>query len=215
MEIRHHAYLYAILCRSILQEAGEEKGEELIRAFTRSYGNARGRRMRQHSPSKDMDGFFIAGEWKGKEGENISSLSCEKDRTVSLVTKCAWYDTWKHYGLLKEGSHYCRYIDKAICEGYDAAFSLDVPEALGLGDRRCVFIWNAPADQKKVQETEREHILPFDFHCEELLRHALDVLDGDMKAAVYAKCRSQFEEEFGDTGLFKEDLLPGEKRNLL
>ena len=204
MEIRHHAYLYAILCRSILKEAGEEKGEELIRAFTRSYGIARGKRMRQHWPSGDMDGFFIVGEWKGKEGENLSSLFFEIDRTVSTVTKCAWYDTWKHYDLLKEGSHYCRYIDKAICEGYAADFSLDVPEALGLGDRRCVFIWTAAGDQKKIQETEREHILPFDFHCKELLEHALAALDGDLKKTVYEKCRSQFEEEFGDTGLFEE-----------
>lgn len=214
MEIRHHAYLYAILCKAILEEAGEEKGEKLIHIFTQNYGIARGRRMKEHSPDGGMNDFFIAGEWKGKEGENLSSLSYEKDRTVSRVTKCAWYDTWKDYGLVKEGSHYCRYIDRAICEGYGSDFSLEVPEAIGLGSARCIFIWNAPADQKKVEETKREYILPFDFHCRELLKHALAVLDEDLRKAVYEKCRAQFEEEFPDTDLFKASSLQTEKEDL-
>ena len=79
MEIRHHAYLYAILCKTILEEAGEEEGEKLIHIFTQNYGIARGRRMKEHSPDGGMNDFFIAGEWKGKEGENLSSLSYEKD----------------------------------------------------------------------------------------------------------------------------------------
>ncbi len=215
MEIKHHAYLYAILCKSILEEAGEEKGEELIRRFTRNYGIARGRRMRKHSPCGDMEGFFIAGEWQGKEGENLSSLSCEKDRTISTVTKCAWYDTWKEYGLLKEGSHYCRYIDRAICEGYGSDFSLDVAEAIGLGGECCIFIWNAPCDQTKIAKTRREFVQSFDFHCEELLNHAMAVLDEDLQAIVYAACRTKYAEEFGETGPFKEGLLTKRQKDLL
>lgn len=203
MEIRHHAYLYAILCKNILEEAGEEEGEGIIRAFTRSYGIARGRRMKEHAASGDMSDFFIVGEWKGRQGENLSQLFYGEDRTVSEVSRCAWYDTWKRYDLLKEGSHYCRYIDKAICEGYGSDFSLDLKEAIGLGDARCIFIWNAIADQKKVEETKREYILPFDFHCEELLKHALAALDGDMKRGVYDKCKAQFIDAFSESGPFE------------
>ncbi|MBR6261515.1 MAG: L-2-amino-thiazoline-4-carboxylic acid hydrolase, partial [Erysipelotrichaceae bacterium] len=118
MEIRHHAYLYAVLCRHILECAGRQEGEKLIEAFTRDYGLRRGRRMKKNAEKGDMSDFFIVGEWKGQPGENISCLSYEKDETVSVVTKCAWYDTWKEYGLLDYGPYYCRYIDKAICEGY-------------------------------------------------------------------------------------------------
>ena len=104
---------------------------------------------------------------------------------------------------MKEGSHYCRYIDKAICEGYGSDFSLAVPEAIGLGDENCTFIWSASADQRRVEEAKREHILPFDFHCEELLKCAMAVLEEDLKKAVYDRCKAQFEEEFTETDLFE------------
>ena len=146
--------------------------------------------------------FFIVGEWKGQPGENISCLSYEKDETVLVVTKCAWYDTWKEYGLLDYGPYYCRYIDKAICEGYASDFSLDVSETIDGGDARCVFKWSAPADKDLVTGTKKEHILPFDFHCKEMLESVKNVLDKELCETVLKKTQRDFEEEFGDSDLF-------------
>ena len=202
MEIRHHAYLYAVLCRHILECAGRQEGEKLIEAFTRDYGLRRGRRMKKNAESGDMSDFFIVGEWKGQPGENISCLSYEKDETVSVVTKCAWYDTWKEYGLLDYGPYYCRYIDKAICEGYASDFSLDVSETIGGGNARCVFKWSAPADKDLVTGTKKAHILPFDFHCKEMLESVKNVLDKELCETVLKKTQRDFEEEFGDSDLF-------------
>ena len=124
--------------------------------------------MADHSEKKDMNDFFINGEWKGKEGENISQLSFYEDHTESHVHKCAWFDAWKEYGLLDYGPYYCRYIDKAICDGFDGSFSLEVPAAIGLGDEECVFLWSEKADPELIGLSEKKHILSFDHHCKEL-----------------------------------------------
>ena len=175
MEIQEHAVLYALLCKGIIEAAGKEKGEKLIKEFTESYGFKRGRRMRANSSAGDLNDYFINGEWKGKQGENLSKLSFEDDKTVSTVSKCAWYDTWKKYGLTEYGSYYCRYIDKAIVKGFDEDLVLNVEEAFGYGDDRCVFVWMEKADEEKVSCTEKKHILPFDFHCKEMFETALQV----------------------------------------
>ena len=203
MNIRHHAYLYAVLCKNILQFYGKEKGEEVIYGLTHSYGVRRGKRMKDNSQFNDINDFFINGEWKGQPGENISSLSYEKDQTSSTVTKCAWYDTWKEYGLLEYGTYYCHFIDKAICEGYDGGFTLDVPKALGYGDDECVFLWSAEADQKKVEGSEKKHILPFDFHCKELLSCAKEVIDKDHFNDILNNTKAACVE----SGLFEEDFF--------
>ena len=86
MEIRHHALLYALICKHTIEHYGKEAGEDLIRKITEEYGRQRGKRMASHSLKKDMNKFFLNGEWKGKEGENISSLSFYDDRTESVVS---------------------------------------------------------------------------------------------------------------------------------
>ncbi|MCR4633587.1 MAG: L-2-amino-thiazoline-4-carboxylic acid hydrolase [Erysipelotrichaceae bacterium] len=196
MEILHHALLYALLCKNILQ-IHEEEGKQLIEAFTKEYGRSRGRRMRANSENGDLNDYFINGEWKGRPGENISKLSYEKDKTVSVVTKCAWYDTWKDYGLLEYGSYYCRYIDQAIAEGFDQDLVLNVKGSLGKGDEHCIFEWLQAADEEKVSSTERKHILPFDFHCKEMLECAGRILKKD-DPSIERSVR-QFKEYFPDT----------------
>ena len=191
MEIREHAILYALLCKEIFLHMEKEEAEKQIREITVAYGMKRGRRMAGNSTKKDINDFFINGEWKGKEGENISVLSFEKDRTISIVSRCAWYDTWKNYDLLEYGTYYCRYIDQSICEGYDSDFDLKVSEALGYGDEKCVFEWSEAANENVIKNTAKKHILPFDFHCRELYDCAYEMLPEDKRDEILKEVRSQ------------------------
>ena len=184
MEIRHHAVLYALIVKEISAAFDKEEAEGLIRKITTAYGRQRGRRMADHSEKKDMNDFFINGEWKGKEGENISQLFFYEDHTESHVHKCAWFDTWKEYDLLEYGSYYCRYIDKAICEGFDGSFSLKLLSAIGLGDKECVFIWSDKADPELIDSSEKKYILSFDRHCKELYECAGNYLSGDLMEKI-------------------------------
>lgn len=185
--IKDHALLYALIAKYCLETYGKEKGEDLICDLTNAYGEKRGSRMRAnadaHNEKPDINAYLIHGEWKGKPGENESTMLFQPGSTVSLVTKCAWCDTWKQYGLLKYGQYYCRYIDRALCDGFSGDFSLKISSVLSAGDDACCFEWSGAADQETVNSRKKElrdtYILPFDFHCEEMLECAAQVLGND------------------------------------
>lgn len=195
MEIRQHAVLYALIAKEVSEAFEKEEAEDLIRKITTEYGRQRGKRMGDHSLKKDMNDFFINGEWKGKDKENISKLFFYSDSTESHVYKCAWYDAWKQYGLLEYGPYYCRYIDKAICEGFDGSFDLEVPSAIGLGDEECIFIWSEKADPELIDSSEKKYILPFDFHCKELYECAGRSLSDDLMKKIKDEFAKIFKDE--------------------
>ena len=130
--------------------------------------------------ARDMNAFFIYGEWTGEPGENISSMSYTEDASISTVRKCAWYDAWQKHGLLKEGTLYCHYVDDGLAKGFHGSFGLDVQQAIGKGDSCCVFCWNEAADPQYVASRKAEdsgkYILPFSFHCKELFDTVKEVL---------------------------------------
>ena len=202
--IRQHAVLYALICKWCFLGA-EEEAEELIRKITESYGKRRGERMRflaeRNKEEIGMNSFLIHSEWQGKKDENSSRTFYEKDRTVSEVTKCAWCEAWKEYGLLKYGSFYCRYIDRAICEGFDGGFDLKVSSVLSRGDPCCRFEWTAGADEASVSKEKPKPgwILPFSFHCKELFQCAQEVLCACGREEVLEEAKREFIGIFPET----------------
>lgn len=175
--IREHALYYALLAKAVLETEHLPNAEALLETITSKYGRRRGKRMRANAetlcPSDDLSAFFRTGEWAGKPGENRSELIRNQDTTESHVHVCAWYDTWKKYGLLAYGTYYCRWIDLAIAEGFDGSFTLSVPQTKGAGDPVCRFVWDQPVNTLK---SERLYLLPFSFHIKELRHTAEDVL---------------------------------------
>ena len=175
--IEHHAVLYALLVKHACAVLGEREGRSVMGRATYAYGVQRGDRMAVHAEAhhdpKDMNSYFIYGEWKGEPGENISSMRYTDSASISTVTKCAWYDAWKKHGLLKEGTLYCHYVDDGLAKGFDGSFALNVEKAIGKGDDCCIFHWNEAADPdyvaKRKEADAGKWILPFSFHCEELL----------------------------------------------
>ena len=105
------------------------------------------------------------------------------------------------YDLLKYGSYYCRYIDKAICEAYDGGFELNVSSVLSQGESSCRFEWTKQADEKTVTEGKAgsKWILPFSFHCRELYRCAQEVLKKHSKTEILLKIQAEFIKIFPDT----------------
>ena len=187
MEIRDHALIYALLTRKIFEKFDRKKAEELIEKITVLYGHKRGKRMARlalmNDEEKDLKSFMLHGEWKGKPGENESVMVYDEDAMSSFVHKCAWFDTWEKYGLKEYGTYYCRYIDKAICEGFAGNFDLKVPHRLADGDTQCCFIWSDSVDKEELARIKKaagdKWILPFTFHCEELCESAMEVLDDE------------------------------------
>ncbi len=199
--IKDHALLYALIAKYCIDTYGRETGEERIRDITVMYGKQRGARMRAKTDADheaaDITAYLIHGEWKGEPGENISEMEYADDSTESHVFKCAWCDTWNEYGLMEYGRYYCRYIDQALCEGFDGNFSLHIPKMLSAGDDMCRFIWTEKADAERAAVRKAElkdtYILPFDFHCEELLGCAERVLCEAGDPDAVAKIRQEYE----------------------
>lgn len=175
--IREHALYYALLAKAVLETDHLQNAETCLKHITEEYGRRRGARMRANAaalcPADDLSAFFLTGEWAGKPGENQSELLWLSHTTESRVHVCAWYDTWRQYGLLAYGTYYCRWIDPAIAEGFDGSFRLSVPQTKGAGDSVCRFVWNQPVS---APESERPFLLPFSFHIEELRHTAQEVL---------------------------------------
>ncbi len=199
--IRDHALIYALCAKEICSALEKEKAEALIEEITVSYGRKRGERMRtkaeENHEKADINAYLIHGEWKGKPHENESVMEFHPDRTVSRVSRCAWYDTWKQYGLEEYGRYYCRYIDQALCEGFDGSFDLKVESVLSHGDPECRFVWSEASDPDYVQKTKSEnkdrYILPFDFHTEEFLQCASAVLEHNGLAQLIAQVLENYE----------------------
>ena len=175
--IREHALYYALLAKAVLETDPLQNAETCLKHITEEYGRRRGTRMRANAaalcPADDLSAFFLTGEWAGKPGENQSELLQQSHTTESRVHVCAWYDTWRQYGLLSYGTYYCRWIDRAIAEGFDGSFTLSVPQTKGAGASVCRFVWDQPVSALK---SERPYLLPFSFHIEELRHTAEDVL---------------------------------------
>lgn len=199
--IREHAVLYALLAKYTILNTDKTTGEDLIKSFTGIYGMKRGERMRRNTLNDgkplDISSFLIYGEWAGRPGENRSVLDCRQEETVSEVSLCAWFNTWKQYDLLPYGQYYCHFIDLAICRGYAGTFTLDVKEALGKGDSRCIFCWSQGADQKRISEEKEKNgnkwILPFSFHCKELLAAYREaVTDDQLRNRVLEQTKEEF-----------------------
>lgn len=93
MNIRDHALIYALLASGIFDAMPETKAQETIRDITVFYGHKRGQRMRQKADAKheeaNLAAYLIHGEWKGRKGENLSTMEYGVHATYSSVTKCA------------------------------------------------------------------------------------------------------------------------------
>jgi hypothetical protein len=144
------------------------------------------------------DAYMLCGEWKGKTGENRSETFYEDDCVRSHVTKCAWLNTWEKYGLLSEGPLYCTCIDKAIAQGFAGSFTLSVEKTLSYGDPYCEFVYSSPVDPDQLNQKRSscsDLILPFDFHCRELLACADEVLSKEIpekEEIMMAAVREEF-----------------------
>lgn len=183
--IEEHALLYGLLVRNACAALGEETGKTVMAEATRHYGNSRGARMKKNALrlgyGEGPEGYLLSGEWQGEPGENQSVMTYHDNCVQSDVHVCRWCDTWKKYDLMSYGPLYCRYIDKAIAEGFGGTFTLHVGSILSAGDPHCEFIWDRPADEAYVSEVRNSRkeslILPFSFHCRELLECTRDVLE--------------------------------------
>ena len=182
--IREHALLWGLLVKNSCEILGDAEGRKILGEAVYAYGHGRGKRMAETAESlglkNDMTAFFLCGEWKGKEGENISESILKEKESGSVVHRCRWYDTWIEEGLQEYGPLYCAYVDQGICDGFDVGVGLTIEQSKGRGDETCRFCWSAPCDSQRLAELRSVYkdslIKPFSFHCQDLLKAVREAL---------------------------------------
>lgn len=140
-----HALLFAWMAKAVCEQAGDERGEEIIRLAVRRYGEERGQRMaaraRANGHALDIIDYFAYSEFKTGPGAMSQTLAVRGTNLRLLNVKCPWYTTWDENGLMKWGCLYCREIDSAVLRGFNPELKLDVEGTRSNGAQACDFIF--------------------------------------------------------------------------
>lgn len=184
--IEHHAVLFALLSRSAIELCGEQ-GKEAILAGVDRYGEERGKRMARraqgHGDSLDLVSYQAYGEWRAQPGQMETVVLRTEPALVTTITKCAWYDAWKKYGLLEYGKYYCLPIDAALYRGFRPDLTVKPFVNLSWGNDRCEFDWGRPLPREDEDRLERKRkelgdscVRDFNFHAAHLFHTVGGVL---------------------------------------
>lgn len=176
MKIENQAVMFALLCKyTVLSHA--EKGIEAIQEGMINYGRERGRRMavnaEDYGDPIELWTELAYGEWKPDHEGQMEFGCIETEPTYkSCVTKCAWCEAWKKYGLLGYGREYCVNVDSAVYEGFCRDFVCEPNyPTMSWGGERCEFDWGRPLSAEdaaklaaKKEELGDSCVKDFDFH---------------------------------------------------
>ena len=177
-----HAMLFGLYVRELKKRSNADYSD-LVKETVIKYGNQRGRRMRIRSDragfTGNMNDYMAFGEWKAEKG-SMDIREVRRDTpAVTRVHKCPWCTEWKKYGFMEEGLHYCRYVDKALVEGFNSSLELGLKTIKPEGYDYCEFEWNE-ASLDEIQEVdEKNRIMPWDFHIAHLFNCIIELLPED------------------------------------
>jgi len=214
--VEHHAVMFGLLARAVLEVCGES-GREIVKAGTRHYAHGRGHRMRlrcqRDGNPTDMIHYMAYGEWTPEPGTMEIRTRQKSPVNRTLVVKCPWMTAWKKYGLSDYARHYCDYADFALVEGFDGGLALDMDSWMARGDSGCGFTWNG-ADLNGESEAEiarvktlnrKDGVLDWEYHTAHMYYAFCQVfeklLDPETRGEVVSGVRAEFEERFGSGAL--------------
>ncbi len=142
----HHALLFAWIARAVVERAGEQRGEAIIRKGIRQYGEQRGRRMAQRAQANkhecSMLNYIAYSEYRPTPGVFELKIIERIPHARAQTPKCPWYAAWKENGLLAVGRLYCSEIDTALVHGYNPELQMDLISTLTEGATHCEFVYH-------------------------------------------------------------------------
>ena len=168
MKIENQAMMFAFLCKYTVLAHGEE-GRAVIQEGMIRYGRERGARMAARARSNGDPVCLWTnqayGEWKPDyPGQMEFGVVAAEPSLVTYISKCAWCEAWKKYGILEYGREYCVNVDAAVYEGFGHGFGsgavcTPVTTAMSWGGDECRFDWGLPLnaeDQQKLADKKAE-----------------------------------------------------------
>jgi len=215
----HHALLFALIARAIVERIGDQRGEAIIRKVVRKYGEERGRRMAlralANKHSLNMANFIGYSEYRISPGEMDMKIIERSPHFKIRAFKCPWHNTWKENGLLSLGCLYCLEIDQALVRGFNPALQLEVKSTLTTGSSQCDFVYHDAnltipnyllLGYRRAFSPGLKAVMPWDYHVGHLFttfeKIAVEDLGQVGQEAIEAGL-GEFAERYGDQALVK------------
>lgn len=204
---RHHAVLFGLIAKEILERVGNEAGEAALRAAIRRYGEQRGRRMALRALANgdelSMTNFLIYGEWRSGTGLGQHELKVEGADIRMVVPRCPWALTWMEADLSHYGRLYCLEIDQALVRGFNPNLIIEVNRTLTNDGEPCDFLFDHAAllegdtlayIREKSADLAGRTVMPWDYHCGHLYKTLEEVLAEELGVAGRESVRAALED---------------------
>lgn len=130
------ALLHFSIAKEIVAALGEERGQEVVLAAIKRFGEARLKSMKEEALERGLDPNSFATY---KQVRDMPGNGWERDSAnPAKVTFCPMESVWAQYGEegRKLGYLYCS-IDHVLYDGFNA--DLERPSCRALGDDCCDF----------------------------------------------------------------------------
>lgn len=217
LRIENQAVMFALLSKHTFLKLGpenHEKAHEVIQTGMVRYGRERGARMaaraRRNGDPVTLWTNQAYGEWKPDYAGQMEFGIVRTEPTFqTYISKCAWCEAWKKYGLLEYGREYCVHVDEAVYEGFGTG-SVCTPQGdpMSWGGARCEFDWGVPlseGDQKKLTEKKQELgtscMKDFTFHTAHIYSTVASVIREelpDQAESIIAAAEREYIDVFGE-----------------
>jgi hypothetical protein len=204
---RHHALLYALIAKKIVEQAGKDAGEAALRVAVRRYGEQRGRRMAiralANGDDLSMTSFLIYGEWRSGTGLGQHDQTVVGPDVRMVVPRCPWALTWMETSLSVYGRLYCQEIDQALVRGFNPDLIIDVNRTQTNDGEPCDFLFHKAAllsgntlayIQDKSAALADGTVMPWEYHCGHLYKTFQEVLTGQLGDAGQEAVRAALDE---------------------
>ncbi len=195
---KHHALLFGLLARRIIEEAGKIDGETIVLEAVRRYGEQRGRRMRlrvlRDGGPLNLTSYLAYKEWRPATAEASGETVEQEGSVLSTVSACPWANAWNEAGWLQYGRLYCQEIDLALARGFDPQAVLEVKKTLTNDREPCRFIFHQAALPGVADLPVGDPSLPWDYHCAHLYKTTCEVLSDKMGGKGLRLARAALDE---------------------
>ena len=213
----HHALLHGWIAKAVVERAGEQRGEAIVRRAIRQYGEERGRRMALRAQANrhalSMPTYIGYSEYRLRRGViPLKIIERSPDARVR-IPRCPWHSAWKENDLLSLGRLYCLEVDKALVRGFNPELELDVNGTLPDGAAECEFVYRGAnltilnylkIQYRRMVSPGASAVMPWDYHVGHLFTTFEKVVEEELghvgREAVEAGL-AQFAERYGEQGM--------------
>ena len=211
----HHALLFAWMSREVVQRAGEEQGESVMRQAISRYAEQRGQRMALRAQANGhaltMNHYLVYGEWRPADPNASASETVEHEPQLKKhVLKCPWHTAWQDNDLMPYGRFYCLEVDEALARGFNPDLTVEVNCTKPNDADYCEFVFHDAdlATLETLLPQYREQfrvgeatVMPWDYHIGHLYKTVGEMVIkelGDLGREAIDAALAEFAGHYGE-----------------